>query len=230
MKRVWQELLKRKRVNYKSTKAFKYPATCPKNWSRTARALRRRAQSLRAKSDPSHEHEAKKLELSARLYQFAELNAWERLSRQELALLVFFDQTLEIFRSNSKPVSRVEAQAKRERYLDMAKRIRNDVEQLDSTDRRLIDAVFAYEELANQAAPSFGDPLLVERRKRNVNERQSGFVIELASTTTEIFGSPLYGIVAIVTNVVFACEDWNAQSVRKIAKHTPPLISRIRAP
>ena len=94
MKRVWQELLKRKRVNYKSTEAFRYPATSPKNWSRTARAQRRRAQSLRAMSGPPNEHEAKKLELFARLYQFAELTTWDRgLSTQELALLVFFHQT-----------------------------------------------------------------------------------------------------------------------------------------
>jgi hypothetical protein len=227
MKRVWSELLKRKRLNHRSTEAFKYPATSLKNWTSGARAGRRRVQNLRRMSDPINEAEANKVELCMAMYQVGQEHKWgsgEKLPTQQLALVAFFDQAFECARSNSRPVSRADAQAKRAHYLNMARRIRDDVKQQEIRSITLIDAAFEYDGLADKAAPPRDDPLLVERTGRG-DERQRGFVIKLVTSAAEIFGSPLYGIVAIVTNVVFERKDWTGQRVRKIAEHALPLIS-----
>jgi hypothetical protein len=109
----------------------------------------------------------------------------------------------------------------------MAARIRDDVERLDIDIGygALVDSIFAYEQLADSAAPAPDNPLFVQRARKG-NERQTGFVIELVTVTAAIFGSPLYGIVAIVTSVVFDCQDWTDQRVRKVTNRTLPLISQ----
>lgn len=230
MKRVWTELLKRKRINYKRSEEYRYPATFPKNWSHTARAKLRRARTLRSMGGPLNEHEAKKQEVHAALYQTGELVTLEKgLSTQALALICFFDQAFEFARNSAKPVPRVIAQKKRAHYLNMAKRIREDVKCLKLPDQDLMKAVFAYEELADRAAPPPGHPLFVDR-KRGGDDRQTGFVIELVDAATAIFGMALHGVVAIVTNVAFECDDWDAERVRKAAKtKTPPLTPRFTA-
>src|SRR5262249_16073908 len=148
MKSVWNELLKRKRRNYKSSETFRYPATSPKNWSRTARAKLRRAQTLRDVTDPLNEDEVNKQELYAAFYQIAEMSSLPKgLSNQELALVCFFEQAFNCALIVSKPVPRTSAQKIRAHYLDMASRIRADVERLESFERDpLMKAVFAYEE------------------------------------------------------------------------------------
>jgi hypothetical protein len=223
MKRVWTELQKRKRINYKSSEEYRYPATCPKKWSRTARVELRRARTLRYTRDPLDEHEAKKHEVYAKFYQAAEsVTLRKGLSTQEFALICFFEQAFELARNNPKPVPRAIAKKKRAHYLDMASRIREDVKHFGLPNQDLIKAVFAYEELADRAAPPPGHPLLVDR-KRQGDVRQTCFVIELVDATTAIFAMALHGIVAIVANVAFECDHWNAERVRKAAKPRPPL-------
>jgi len=217
MKRVWTELLKRKRINYKSSEEYRYPATSPKNWSHTARVKLRRAQTLRFVRDPPDEDEANRQEAHAALYQAAELVMLPNgLSTQELALICFFDQAFEFARNSAKPVPRVIAQKKRAHYLGMASRIREDVKRLERPEQDLMKAAFVYEELADRAAPPPGHPLLVDRKRRG-DDRQIGFVIELVDATTAIFDMALHGVVAIVANVAFEC-DWNAERVRKATK------------
>ena len=178
----------------------------------------RRARTLRYTRDPLDEHEAKKQEVYAALYQAAEsVTLRNGLSTQEFALICFFEQAFELARNGPEPVSRVIAQKKRAHYQDMANRIRKDVKRLELPDQDLIKAVSVYEELADRAAPPPGHPLLVDRKRRGDN-RQTGFVIELVDATTAIFGMALHGIVAIVANVAFECKDWNAERVRKATK------------
>jgi hypothetical protein len=197
------------------------------------RARQRRVQTLRRMSSPVNEDEATKLELYAALYRFADVETWgQELPIQNRALVAFFDQAFEFARSNSRPVSSAIAQKKRAHYLEMASRIRADAEQHDPIEvvgvvglagvgsvhvrLPLLEAVLAYEELADKAAPPVGHPLLVGRKRRG-NERQTGFVLELVDATTAIFGNALCGIVAIVANVAFECEYWTAERVRKAA-------------
>jgi hypothetical protein len=168
--------------------------------------------------DPLNEHEAKRQEASAALYQAVELiTLGEGLSTQEFALICFFEQAFELARNGPEPVPRVIAQKKRAHYQDMANRIREDVKRLELPNQDLMKAVFAYEELADRAAPPPGHPLLVDRKRRS-DDSQTGFVIELVDATTAIFGMALHGIVAIVANVAFECDDWNAKRVRKSTK------------
>jgi hypothetical protein len=168
------------------------------------------------------------MEINAAMVETSTLLTWEgrlaSFSIQELALVAFLEHVFECGKSNSRPVSRADAQAKRAHYLNMAARIRDDVERSDILYGPLVDAIFEYEQLADSAAPAPDNPLFVERVRKG-NERHTGFVIELVTVTAAIFGSRLYGIVAIVTNVVFDCEDWTAQRVRKVTNHTLPLIS-----
>jgi hypothetical protein len=231
MKGVWTELLKRKRFNYKSSKAFIYPATSRMDWSPTVRTQRRRAQTLRRMPSTVNEAEAKELELYAIMNQIVDDYTWDpELPIQDRALVAFFDQAFEFARSDSRPVPRAIAKKKREYYLKMARRIRADAEEHNSIQRigvvglvgvggvrerlPLLEAALAYEELANKAAPPSGHPLLVGR-KRWGDERQTGFVLELVDATAAIFGKALRGIVAIVANVAFDCGDWTAERVRK---------------
>jgi hypothetical protein len=75
MKDVWTELRKRKRFNYKSSEAFRYP-TLHMDWSPEVKAKRRRVQTLRRMSGPVNEEEAKKLEAYAALNRFEDLVTW----------------------------------------------------------------------------------------------------------------------------------------------------------
>jgi hypothetical protein len=178
---------------------------------------------------PDNEREANKIENIARLNRFADTyTRGEKLPIQELALVAFFSQVFDLACSDSRPVPRAFAQKKRAHYLGMASRIRTDVAGLDSRSdsRALIDAAFAYEQLADKAAPPPGHPLLVQRKRRG-DERQTAFVIELVDAATAIFGHALCGTIAIVANVAFDCENWTYPRVRKVAKGTRPLISNL---
>jgi hypothetical protein len=87
-------------------------------------------------------------------------------------------------------------------------------------DERLSRAVSAYMELADGVAPAPGSPLLV-KRKHGRNELIKGFVMELASTTKEIFGAPLFGTVATFANVALNRDDLTGEQVRKMVVFTP---------
>jgi hypothetical protein len=239
MRGVWTELLKRKRSNYKSSNTFKYPATARMEWNPGSREGLRRAQTIRRMSTPEAERAANKIEMSVKLGWAADTVIWENSVRrpglgdgkssellmQERALVSFFSQAFEFARTDSRPVPRAVAEKKRAHYLDMADRIRTDVADLDlfSTEA-LVDAAFAYEALADKAAPPLGHPLQVQRRRRG-DERQTAFVLQLVDGSTAIFGQPLYGIVAIMANVAFDCENWTDARVRKVTKSIRPLIS-----
>ena len=239
MERVWTELLKRKRSNYESSDTFKYPATARRDWDPGSREGLRRVQTIRRMSGPEAKHAANKLEAGVNLGWAADTVIWEKhilrpglrdgksseLLIQERALVSFFSQAFEFARTDSRPVPRAVARQKRAHYLDMAERIRTDVADLDSfSTEALVDAAFAYEALADTAAPPPGHPLQVQRRRRG-DERQTAFVLQLVDGSNAIFGQPLYGIVAIMANVAFDCENWTDARVRKVTKSIRPLIS-----
>jgi hypothetical protein len=225
MRRVWTELLKRKRVNYKSSDTFRYAATARMDWDPILRGRLRQAQDIRRISGPYNERQAKKIETRVKFHWAADtvLSESSGLSIQERALVAFLCQAFEFARAVSRPVSRAIAQRERARYREMASQIRTDVAGLDShSDReRLIEAAFAYEELADKAAPPPGHPLHVQRQTRG-DERQTGFVLKLVDALRAIFGQTLYGTAAIVANVAFDCDGWTGERVRKVTKRIRP--------
>jgi hypothetical protein len=215
---VWTELQKRKRSNYESSDAFKYPATDRIDWHAAEREQLRRAQSIRRMLGSDAERAAKRIETGARFYWAAwtASTVISNLSLQDRALVAFFSQVFEFARVESRPVPQAIGRRKRAHYLEMAALIRHDVEALDSLSTEvLIDAAFAYEELADRAAPPPGHPLHVRRTPRG-DERQIAFIRQLADATKAIFGHSLYGTVATVTNVAFECDDWTDARVSKL--------------
>ena len=225
MKKVWNELLRRKRQDYESTEAFVHPASRT-SWTPKATSERRRAVELRKLGGSENEAEAVRLEWLAALAEVADVQMlfpWypgrPELPRQDLAVAYFFHQTFVLAQQSPRPVPLSEARKARRHYLDMADQIRADAAQQERlkrrVDRRLWEAAFAYEELADAAAPPPGSPLLVERQHRN-DQRMQGFVMALAGTTSQAFGAPLCGTVATVANVVLGRDDLTAETVRKM--------------
>src|SRR5262249_50229824 len=106
MKRVWNELLRRKRANYRTTEAFLNPVRSgPQTfWTREARARRRRAEEIRTLADGEVRAEVKKLETWALFSEFAGTNyissGWHifsgyegpKLDRQQHALAFLFHE------------------------------------------------------------------------------------------------------------------------------------------
>ena len=95
----------------------------------------------------------------------------------------------------------------------MAERIRLDAKKHDSG--RLLAAAIEYEFIAERVAPT----ALVVPRKRRGNERQNAFVLMIACAAKVMFGSQLYGVVAIIASVVFEGEVWSPDRVRKIVSN-----------
>jgi hypothetical protein len=225
MRGVWTELRKRKRSNYKRSETFKYPATAGMDWDPTLREMLRRAQTIRRMSDPSKNYKANNIESSVKLQWAAETATWgsQLPPVHERALVAFFHQAFGFARTVFRPVPHAAARKKQKHYRQMADRIWTDVAGLDSLSNKqaLRDAAFAYEELADKAAPPPGHPLRVQRQGRG-DERQRGFVLQLVDALRAIFGQSLYGTVAIVANVAFECDDWTGPRVRKLTQRTRP--------
>jgi hypothetical protein len=232
MERVWNELLKRKRANYRPTSAFFRSARFgPQTfWTPEARSQLRRANAIRRLGDGELRGEIKHLETSALLAELGReflLPRYEgrrEIPRQQLALAFLFHQAFALARQKPRPVSRTEAQAARSHYLKMAKCILADNTEWQRLrgfpDERLSRAVSAYMELADELAPAPGSPLLV-KRKHGRNEFIKGFVMEFASTTKEIFGAPLFETVATFTNVALNRDDLTGEKVRKMLLYPP---------
>jgi hypothetical protein len=233
MRGVWAELLKRKRADYRTTADFFYPASSELQtfWTPEARSRLRRADAIRSLGDGESSAEAKQLETWARLEEFAATaylfprsEGQPEIPRQELALAFLFQQAFALAQQKPRPVSQTEAQAARSHYLKMAKQVFADNTEEQRLrgfpDERLSRAVSAYMELADGVAPAPGSPLLV-KRKHGRNELIKGFVMELASTTKEIFGAPLFGTVATFANVALNRDDLTGEQVRKMVVFTP---------
>jgi hypothetical protein len=105
------------------------------------------------------------------------------------------------------------------RFRTMAKTLRTDAAEQQRlrgfVSDRLLEAGFAYDELADDPVDSLGATLLVSRKPRK-DARLKGFVKALASTTKEIFGAPLFGTVATFANVALDRDDVTGERVRKM--------------
>jgi hypothetical protein len=229
MKNVWNELQRRKRQDYQRTEHFVHPATPRSCWFSQASRARRRAEELRQRGGRQNEDEASRWEWLAVIWTavYGE-SFWggrrPELPPQELAIAFLFNEAFTLGQRSIRPVPISEAQKTRRRYLKMAERIRADAAEHERLGHHLVDrlwdAVFAYEEIADAAAPPPGNPLLVERQHRN-DQRMQGFVMALAAITRQVFGAPLYGTIAVVANVVLGRDDVTAGTVRKLLPRTP---------
>jgi hypothetical protein len=236
MKGVWAELLKRKRAKYRTTADFFHSASSGLQtfWTPEARSRRRRAALICSLNGGEPSAEAKHLETSALLAEFAgtaclfpRYEGQPEIPRQQLALAFLFHQTFAFARQKPRAVSQSDAQTTRNHCVAMAKRILADNIELQRLggypDERLERAASAYLERADDVAPAPGSPLLVNR-KHGRNDLIKGFVLELAATTKAIFGASLFGTVATLTNVAFDRADITAGQIRRmVPSHTLPL-------
>jgi hypothetical protein len=222
---------KKRRLTYKKTEQFVYPVQsyCAKSsWSFQARLLQSRTDSLRRKGEDAA---AQRNQIRVLLFEMEVPLTFSGLPRklapQEEGLVWLFQTAFSLGRQTPRSVSMAEKRKAVRRFRTMAKTVRTDAAEQQRLrgflDHRLLEAGFAYDELADDPVDSLGATLLVSRKPRK-DARLKGFVKALASTTKEIFGAPLFGTVATFANVTLNRDDLTADKVRKmLASHTPPL-------
>jgi hypothetical protein len=225
MKRVWDELLKKKRLNYGKTEQYLHPTATyhgrKRFWSFAARSLQSRAEEHRKRGE---DLEADRVQTRAMLVEMEVPNIFNRLhpakfAPQEEGLICLFCIAFKFAQETPQSVPVAEARKAARRFGAMAKTIRADAAQNRRTrgyfDHRLQDAAFAYEELADDAVGSLGTVVLVSRKARS-EPRLKGLVMALASTTKVLFGVPLYRTVATLTNVSLNRSEVTGDKVRKM--------------
>src|SRR5262249_2371264 len=177
MKKVWDELLKKKRSNYGKTEQYVYPAASyhgsKRLWSFAARSLQSRAEERRKRGEGL---EADRVLTRALLLEMEVPNIFNRLhpakfAAQEQGLIFLFYTAFKFAQETPQSVAVAEARKVAGRFRAMAKTIRADAAQNQRMrgyfDHRLRDAAFAYEELADDAVGSLGTVVLVRRKARS---------------------------------------------------------------
>jgi len=225
MKRVWDELLKKKRLKGRKTEQYVHPTATSDGGERfvsfRARSLQSRAEELRKRGEG---READRVQVRAILVEMEVPNIFFRLQPakfepQEQRLIFLFYTAFKFAQETPQSVSVAEERKAARRFRAMAKTIRADAAEEQRVrgyfDHRLLDAAFAYEELADDAVGPLGTAVLVSRKPRS-EPRLKGFVMALASTTQVLFGAPLCGTVATLTNVALERSDITDDKVRKI--------------
>jgi hypothetical protein len=234
LERVWNELLKKKRKDYKRVDQYVHPVT-EGAWSFRARLLQSRAVELRKMGENTR---ADCIELRALLQEFDVPNLFNRLSVRELSLqergLSFLFYTA-FSLARPAPLSLSVAQTRNATlpFSVMADRLRADAAEQQRlrgfSDQRLLEAAVAYDELAEDAGGPLGTTVVVNRKSRGDVQRR-GFVKALASTTQAVFGHSLYGTVATLTNVALKRNDITAEKVRKMVFSRPMPLTNLCPP
>jgi hypothetical protein len=231
MKKVWAELVRKKRLHHQTTADFIHPATSDAElWSLEAQSIQTRADVYRNLGGEDNLHHAKRIETNAMIAELADRMtvtstlARSNLTSQSQALAFLFQTAMKLGQPTPQSVSMLEARKAVRRFRKMAEMVRADANQQQRAGSfqapQLLEAAFAYDELANRAAEALQDPLLGKRKPRG-DSRLKGFVVGLAFATKGIFGAPLYGTVATLANVVLDRRDVTDDKVRKIVKRTP---------
>jgi hypothetical protein len=224
MKRVWQELYKKKRNRHKATEGFFHPA-CMTNASDATRK-RRTGLELREKGGLKNASEADLLEAEAALVE-GEYDplADPRWSEQDRAVQLFLRRAYEAG-LNHELVFLSDLEAKVSKLQKVAKRLRSDSAVLSSLgmerEARKLQRIAsncdceAFRILPNQPIPSeqndgppfnlqTDDPWIITRRRGDLELRT--FLANLSVITGTLFGQALYGTLATVANVRFNRED-----------------------
>jgi hypothetical protein len=221
MKKVWNELRRRKRESYEPTENFVHPVTRVAYWTRRSRYDLQHPEKLREGGGPPAAilaaYNALHLEAS---YQ----GQGPSLSPRDLAMVYFFDSAFTLGQQDIRLVPISELRKKKRHYLKMAKELRADAAEQERLGlyegRRMTEAACAYEELVKVPAPAPGRSRLVTRQPRGA-PRLKGFVMAFGDITNAVFGSPLCGSVATTANVVFGGDELSADAVRKMLSDAP---------
>ncbi len=224
MKRVWQELYKKKRIGHQASEEFFYPA-CVTNKSFAARD-RRRASELRKKGGPENEKEANLLEAEAAVVESINdpPSKWIEQDRAvQLFLYHAYKQALDhelVFLSDLEDKAR--------KVQEIAKRLRCDGATLSSLGmkreaRKLQKIASDCDDEALNMLPTrerdgslSDDPWIITRRRGDLKVRT--FVTSFSIPVQSMFGTSLYSTVATVTNVALDGQNLTGPKVREMLR------------
>jgi len=202
MERVWKLLKQKKRVDYKSTEEFLHPATVK---------LKRRAGIYRGRA--------------AELHRTGGTGNW---SEQDLALRILFTNAYDLALDPPPVVNVLEARQMITELGKVLARLRNEASNLRKfgleEDALEVERIAANcEEHSYWAEPDEEDPLnpVVVYRDRNNNSLRS-YVAYLAGTTQRIFGKPLHGTLATISNVAFQRTDITPDRIHDMLRSISP--------
>lgn len=226
MKRVWQELYKKKRLNHQATEEFSHSA-CVTHKSFAAKN-RRVALEIRQKGGPESERDANLLEAeAAALESINDPHADSKWSEQDRAVQLFFYHAYKEALDH-KLVFLSDLEAKSRKVQEVAERLRCEAATLSSLGlkreaRKLreIASDCDYEALnilpARESDGSLADdPWIIARRRGNLAVRT--FVTSFSIPVSQIFGTNLYSTLATVSNVVFNDQNLTGGKVRDMLR------------
>lgn len=201
MKTVWDEVGKRKRVRYVKSEQYLYSAHLPAEtdgWSSLARPLRREENYLRDLGDRIAADWFSSWAAGAEARAAtAGSDARPDMPPQELAKAVIFALVLGIFSAGLRTVRKSDFDA-------LIARLRAEGKEREA------------EAYLRQANDPTNKQYIVDRQRTDA--RIEAFVKGLATETAKIFGSPLYGVLAILTNVAFEDAGYDQQRIRALLR------------
>jgi hypothetical protein len=218
MRRVWDELYKKKRISHKSTKQYEHPA-CVTNVSRAAK-MRRLAAEVRQRG--GSESEARSWEYEAAMFERLEdPPADPRWSEQDRAVQLFLRRTYREY-LDVKPVLLSDLKVKVKKFVEVAEVLRRQATTLKSLGKepdaqKLEHIASDCDSAARNMLPHDGDdPWVITRQSKDADLRV--FVTELSSTTIRLFEKELHSTLATVANVVFNRQDVTRSKVREMLR------------
>lgn len=237
MKRVWQEVYRRKRIRHQSSEEYLNPAST--NVSRTA-AFPRQASDFRERGGEENVHNAELLEAEAAIIESeSDPIFYPPWSAQDRAAQLLLRQAYRTALDNT-PVYLSHLEAKTNDLRKLAQELLTRVEilqayHLDQEARKLKKLVEEIEEeaenidpyldpqagqrLARPRFPHIDDPWVIVRKTPDVQMRS--FVMDLTIITLQLFGKSLHGTLANITNVVFDRKDVTDERVRELLRTRP---------
>jgi len=225
MKRVWDELYKKRRIEHKATDEYLYPA-CVTNASAAVRN-RRRALELRKKGGSVNEREADDLEAEAALYERENGQPADPISEQDRAAQLLFRDAYQsalkpqpIFahdlRSNIRKLGDVAKQLREIssvlsslKLADEARELKTIAEACDDQATDVLKTLRAHEQEGD-------DPWIITRNTGDIELR--AFVADMVITTTNLFETELHGTIANIANAVFGRSDITGSTVREMLR------------
>jgi hypothetical protein len=209
MRVVWETLTNKRRVRHKSTKEFLHPVVTSKSRGATYRA---RADELRRTDGISNENKAHLLEREATTLEgMPETGIESQWSEQELALRILFTDAYDLALDIPPVVTVSEARQTMTDLWNTSICLREGatkLRELGMEDNALqVERIAAScEEEAYWAEPDEQLTPVVVHRDHGENSVRS-YVAYLAGTTQRLFGKPLYGTLANISNVAFDRTD-----------------------
>lgn len=199
MKVVWDELNKRRREDYRSTDEPLYPSKLPgeiASWKTVAAAWRERAAEYRELGDESiaRAYDCQAAVAEARPDTRSPVESAADV-RHQRALAVLLVQSVSAYLDGSRTVSQRE--------------VDNVVSGFKDKGKEAVAAAFE-----RHAADPRNSRFIVKRHRTDA--RLEAFVETIGRTMTELFGNPLYGVIAIIANVAFELTGLNRQKIRAI--------------